>query len=632
MTSPAVSSPNSQPVSRARTLSKSDFILARDCPAKLYFRENGYPDTRQGDAYLAMLADGGYMVEALAKARYPDGIQLDYGRDVTRDFARTRAALEAPNVTLFEATLLVGRRQARVDILEKRGNVLRVIEIKAKSFDGTEHARQLAQNRSGEFLTTRRPYRVDANWDKKIADLTYQIVLLEHLMPGCVIQPVLALVDKSKATGLDNVPGYFRLVRRPAADGSLRLHTARFIGSADDLAQLDLVTEVDVAREVAIMHDQVAEAALIFESRLDAPLETHSDGVELGSHCRDCEFRTPGQPRNGFAECWGDLAAVNPHVLELYSVGTAKAPGASRMIPWMLDRHSASLLEAPVDELIQKDHNPGGTAARQRRQIEYTRLGVPFVGPELRRKIETLDGPLHFIDFETSRLALPYHRGMRPYGLVTFQWSAHTARALGGPLEHREWLNNVDIWPNQSFAESLRAAIGDEGPVLTWSHFEESTLKQIVADLAHFGRDVPDLVHWMTDVFERRIVDLHDWARCDYYHPGMGGRTSIKVVLDALWRSDAIMRRQFLEWSGLTEAPADDPYTALPPVEIDGKPERVHEGTGAMQAYQRMMYGEHTGDAVIRDRWATLLKQYCRLDTLSMVLILEHWRRAAGLA
>ena len=42
-------------------------------------------------------------------------------------------------------------------------------------------------------------------------------------------------------------------------------------------------------------------------------------------------------------------------------------------------------------------------------------------------KIETLTGPIHCIDFETSRLALLYHRGMRPYGLVTFQWIAHTA-------------------------------------------------------------------------------------------------------------------------------------------------------------------------------------------------------------
>ena len=627
-----MASPTAGLAPRPRTLSKSDFILARDCPAKLYFRENGYPDARQRDAYMAMLADGGYMVEALAKSRYPTGIQLDYGRDVASEFARTRAALDAPNVTLFEATLLVGRRQARVDILEKRGNVLRVVEVKAKSFDGTEHARQVAQHLAGVFLTKKPPHRVNSDWDGKVADLTYQVVLLEQLMPGFVIQPVLALVDKSKATGLDNVPGFFELVRRPASDGSVRLHTARFTGTAADLDRLDLVTEVDVPREVATMHDAIAESALRFESRLDAPFEVHTVGVELGSHCRDCEFRTPDRSRNGFAECWGDLSDASPHVLELYSVGTAKAPNGTHLLPYMLSRHSASLLEAPTDGLTQKDHNPGGNAARQRRQIDCTRRATTYVGPELRSKIEALTGPIHFIDFETSRLALPYHRGMRPYGLVTFQWSAHSAPTLGAPLEHREWLNNVDIWPNQAFAESLRAAIGDEGPVLTWSPFERCTLEQIVDDLAKFGRDVPDLVRWMTDVGGRRIVDLHQWACRDYYHPGMRGSTSIKVVLDALWRSDPIMRRQFTELSGLTGEPADDPYRALPPIEIAGSIEEVREGTGAMQAYQEMMYGEHKHDPAIRERWATLLKQYCRLDTLSMVLIVEHWRRAVGLA
>lgn len=34
----------------------------------------------------------------------------------------------------------------------------------------------------------------------------------------------------------------------------------------------------------------------------------------------------------------------------------------------------------------------------------------------------------------------------------------------------------------------------------------------------------------------------------------------------------------------------------------------------AMQAYQEMMYGEHKSDPATRERWATLLKQYCRLD------------------
>jgi hypothetical protein len=30
------------------------------------------------------------------------------------------------------------------------------------------------------------------------------------------------------------------------------------------------------------------------------------------------------------------------------------------------------------------------------------------------------------------------------------------------------------------------------------------------------------------------------------------------------------------------------------------------------------------------DKWSELLKQYCKLDTLSMVLIVEHWRRCVG--
>src|SRR5262245_14253834 len=105
-----------------RTLSKSDFTLARTCDTKLFFRENGYPDRRDADAYLALLAEGGYMVEALAKAKYQNGIQLEYGGGIEADFERTKRLLEKSAVTLFEATLLVGRRQARVDILEKTGS------------------------------------------------------------------------------------------------------------------------------------------------------------------------------------------------------------------------------------------------------------------------------------------------------------------------------------------------------------------------------------------------------------------------------------------------------------------------------------------------------------------------------
>ena len=73
----------------SRMLSKSDFKLARTCAAKLFFRENRFPDSRSSDPYLAMLAEGGYMVEALAKAGYPGGLHPEYDPDPRAASART---------------------------------------------------------------------------------------------------------------------------------------------------------------------------------------------------------------------------------------------------------------------------------------------------------------------------------------------------------------------------------------------------------------------------------------------------------------------------------------------------------------------------------------------------------------
>jgi hypothetical protein len=616
-----------------RTLSKSDFKVARSCDAKLFFRENGYPDNRDMNPYLALLAEGGYMVEALAKAKYVDGVQLEYGRGVADDYQRTLEELGRDQVTLFEATLLVGRRQARVDILEKNGNTVRLLEVKSKSFDGAEHASLLATGKGGCMRSSRKPFGVLAKWSDYVEDVTFQALLLEKVLPGVVIQPFLVLVDTSKIALLDNIPGLFELVSRASRDGAVRLLTARYTGTREQLAELDLVTEVDVSAEVALLRNDVDAAAALYESRLDAPLSVHSVGLVRGSKCTQCEYRVgEGAEKDGFAECWGALATPKPHMLELFSIGTCKAEDRSDLVDSMFREGKTGLFDIPEDCLVKADGSVGTNAERQRRQIDYTRRGEIFISPDLLRKIEALQGRLNFIDFETSRLALPYHRGMRSYGLVTFQWSCHTVASHGDNPVHAEWLNNTDAWPNRSFAESLRETIGDEGPVLTWSHFEATTLKQIIADLDRFGHVVPELVEWMTDVFEHRIVDMHEWARRDYYHPGMRGRTSIKVVLDALWKSDASMREQFSEWTGMTADASRDPYASLPAVEIDGMMQDVHEGTGAMRGYQEMMYGVNKHDPASVERWSGLLKRYCELDTLSMVLILEHWKRCVGLA
>jgi hypothetical protein len=182
--------------SRFRTLSKSDFKIARTCDAKLWFRENGYEDNRAGNAYMQMLAMGGYMVEALACAKRADGILLEYGRDTAEDFRQTLELLRRENVTLFQATLLLGRRLARVDIIEKTGNVIRLLEVKAKSFDGDEHSANIAAGGPGLLRGKRKPHPVSGDWQEKVEDVAFQTIMLENALPGVTVIPYLLLVDK----------------------------------------------------------------------------------------------------------------------------------------------------------------------------------------------------------------------------------------------------------------------------------------------------------------------------------------------------------------------------------------------------------------------------------------------------
>jgi hypothetical protein len=120
-------------------LSKTDFKVARTCATKLYYRKLGYPSTRDDDEYLQFLADGGYMVEAIAKLLYPEGSEIGFDKGPEESAAETTRVLQAhETVTLFEATLLFGQKLARVDILRKQGDAFELIEVKSRLIDSSE--------------------------------------------------------------------------------------------------------------------------------------------------------------------------------------------------------------------------------------------------------------------------------------------------------------------------------------------------------------------------------------------------------------------------------------------------------------------------------------------------------------
>ncbi len=607
-----------------RTLSKSDFLLARDCEMKLHWREHGFPDTRASNQYLRLLADGGFMVEALARAMFPGGLHVASG-STTRDVEHTRELLRAASTTLFEATFVAGRRLVRTDIIEKRGNVVRLIEVKAKSFDGAAHAESLATGGPGEFRAAKKGRPIMADWLPKFEELSYQTLVLERALPGVTVLPFLLMVDKSKRSALDNVPSLFSLTRRDAHGTQGDVIAVDFLGSAEDLAQLDLLTLVDATEEVAMLRAQVDAAAAHYETLLDVPRDVLVP--PLDAQCAGCEFRTDPVAESGFGQCWGALATVAPHVLGLFKVSTVKESDGTSLVTSLARDGKASLFDIPEDRLVKKDGTVGAQAERQLRQISHTRSGAVWVSDALGGKLAPLTYPMHFIDFEVSRLALPYHAKMRPYGQVMFQWSCHTVDAPGATPRHTEWLNSEHFWPNVSFARTLRDVIGDDDRVLAWSPFEQGRLKELATEHPQFMPRDPDLEAWVAHLTKNRVFDLHLCAVNDFYHPGMGGRTSIKVVLDAMWKSDAAMREQYAAWTGTVVSAHEDPYHALPALEIAGVTQDVREGTGAMRAYEAMMYGVERSDTEAIAKWRELLLQYCKLDTLSMVLVFEYWRR-----
>jgi len=241
--------------------------------------------------------------------------------------------------------------------------------------------------------------------------------------------------------------------------------------------------------------------------------------------------------------------------------------------------------------------------------------------------------PLHFVDFEACRTAVPYHAGMHPYEQVAFQWSCHTIPTPGAEVVHNEWINIEESYPNFEFARSLKKVINGGGTVFVWSHFEKTALKDVRRQLAQYGQTDRDLATWLDNITSDHgpLVDLYELAKEHYFHPRMAGSLSIKYVLPAVWFESETIRNHpwFSQYVREKDGQLLEPYDALDPLPfgddaIEDEGEAVREGTGAIRTYQEMMYGLHKSDAAFRNTYKQLLLNYCKLDTAAMVMIWMH--------
>jgi hypothetical protein len=600
-------------------LTKSDFKVARTCSAKLFFKKNRYPSLLDENPYLRFLADGGYMVEKMAKLLFEDGIEMESWGKPEKAFDEAAKIIGTrDNVVMFETTVIHGRYSARIDILAKEGNVLKLIEVKSSSIDS-------ASDRANPFRGSKGG--IESKWRPYLEDVAFQFLVLSEAFPDHDVKPYLCLVDKAKRATEHTTCDQFRLERNDNPGVRVWAPEVEFLGDVECLKDNHLLAILDVSSEVAEILDEVREAASDFAASLGNGRITRLP-AELSQKCKACEYRLPAEKgeKNGFRECWGDLAGNDPHVLDLYRIDLAGGK-IHNLVAELAAQGKSSLTDIPEDALR------GETAVRQRLQLECL-SGGEWMSPELPGLLSKHPRPLHFIDFEASRLALSYHTGMRPYELAAFQWSCHTLHDADGPTAHHEWLNDHNAFPNFAFVRTLRERIGDDGTVYIWSPYEISTLKEIRRQMDQYGdndRDLMDWLDWMTEAGNSRIVDLLQIAKDSYIHSAMKGSLSIKDVLPAAWGSNPRLsaREEFRKYVGHdSEGNLLNPYETLPPLPIGDKEEVVKEGTGAMRVYQEMMFGLSAADPPARGKYRSLLLQYCELDTAAMVMIWRHWAGA----
>ena len=643
-----------------RYFTKSRFKTAVECPTKLFYagKKERYVNASLEDAFLKALAEGGFQVGALARMMYPDGIEV-LETDAIKALDETRLLLEREQVTIFEGAIGSGNLLARVDILVKKGSRIDLIEVKAKSFDAK--SLHTFRQKKGKLEPKMLPY---------LQDVAFQRHLMALAFPALQVQSFLMMADKSSVSSVAGLNQLFKINR--AGDGSPTV-TVSPSASLTSLGQPILVAaNVD------------AEVDEILSSPLSAPgvsapftelVKTWADhyaadtriATKPGAHCAKCEFRAAkpqDNARSGFHECWrAARACTNEHIdagtiFDVWNLGGKQQ---------LLDAGVFFASEVRQPHLNYQEAASGlSDSQRQWMQVsgQWPGGGEFYLDRALiAGEMQGWRYPLHFIDFETSRVAIPFAAGQRPYAVTAFQFSHHVVDEAGQVRHQSQFLQTQPgQQPNYDFVRALQQAVGTEGTIFMWWPHENSTLNAILDELeaeAAPPADAAALKAFILSVTsakgrcgERAMVDLCTLSRRAYFHPLTQGSSSIKKVLPSVLQASEFLRERYsqpllkakgeslnfdskLWWVPAEGGGVQSPYALLPPVFEDMADSDLEaleldptlglaEGGAATTAYARLQFGDI--DRQERERIDTALLRYCELDTLAMVMVYQAWK------
>jgi len=674
---------------KKKLFTKSAFKQALSCPTSLYYYRNPnvYANQNLNDEFLESLAEGGFQVGEAAKVYY--GIsEEDTIKELGYEDAlsKTSPYLQMEKARVAEAAFRYGNCFIRADLLIKDGNRIKLIEVKSRSWDPETNS--FWQARDGQRINTKiLPYVYDVAFQKWVVCNALKEQFPDEKFD---VTAYLMMADKTTKAPIDGINQMFRIVddngRKSAErtpDASQLYGTSPVVVAFDVDEICDKIIEGKTGEQTAVLNGYTFIEFIKHYSKLYC--ENEREWAPISTGCYKCPFHKvkddTSNLMDGFRECWknalgwrdaefdepllSDLNGIKKKFFEAQCFKLQDIeiePGYSVKDACGLDHSDRNILIAGM--------------LTGRREIldlfgDNIRKGVYLNRENLKAEMDGWVYPLHMIDFETSAVALPFYKGMRPYESVAFQFSHHIINKNDDgsySIEHKGQFINVEKghFPNFDFLRALKKELAQDcGSIFRYSHHENTILNHIADQLKLSDEpDKEELTQFIDMITHRTssnaggprdMIDLCEVVKRNYYHPLMRGSNSIKYVLPAVLNSSDFIKEKYSKAIYGREIPSLNipsdspvawitidsdgktvlnPYKLLPPLSDylnmdeataeaigDAAESQIANGGAALTAYSELQFS----DNVMSDALSKALLRYCELDTMAMVFLWEYF-------
>ena len=629
-----------------------------ECPTKLFYtrKNEEYNNTKGDNEFLESLAEGGFQVGKMAMLLYPDGIEIKAKSNRTSLSETSDLIQSHDQIVLFEPAFEFDGLLVRVDIFVKNGNSIELIEVKAKSYDSDDP----------DIEGTRTP--IKSGILPYIEDAAFQKYVVSNALPHCLISTFLMMPDKSVTATTNGLNQCFRIKEingfKEAYETTKAIEQVR--ANASLLAKVPVDQYIDIVMGRALEYPgSEAHTQNHLPERASIWAEAYRNDIKIDppihKGCKGCEFRANKHDnlKSGYHECLQQFTGLTAEEIDQGTVlDIWRFRKKDELIAQGIFR-----LEDASDYIEVKETEDGlSYTERQRLQID----GIPanddkggfyFDSGYFSKERSKWSYPYHMIDFETSTVALPFFKEMRPYEPIAFQFSHHVMHE-DGRVEHlnQSLITNPGNFPNFDFVRELKGALDkDTGTVFRWAAHENTILNKIKEQLLKNSDPPPDkneliqFIDSITNNAERSMVDLNELALRCYFHPMTQARTSIKKILPAVLSTSELLKADYSQpigsspaslnfpedfiWFEKTPDGVSDPYALLKRfaerkfkelnTQISEENLLIADGGAASMAYARLQFEKMPASE--RPMIEESLLRYCELDTLAMVMIMKAW-------